>query len=160
MPIWIWFLLGTKFWFPVRPPTWRTDIAEHLKHRNITHKISNLYICVSALVKKTRWWPRSEWRQLFDGKSNRHAHMSDCFFLIAFSFNLFSLNWKVGWHSGCCLLVIFPLSILLLGTLGWLSAPNEFRLLPVSLFPPLSACGLLSPLQPPLTLTAFLWVMK
>lgn len=31
---------------------WQYQFAEHLKHRNITQKISNLYICVSALVKK------------------------------------------------------------------------------------------------------------
>lgn len=70
-----------------------------------------------------------------------------------------AVQWRVEWQSGCCPLVIFPFSILLLGTLGWLSAPNEFCLLPASLsfffFCSPLCPRLLSPLQPPLTLVAF-----
>lgn len=41
-----------------------------------------------------------------------------------------------------CLLLISPFSTLLPGTLGWLSAANEFRLLPASFSHSTPACGL------------------
>lgn len=113
--------------------------------------LQNSEICVAA-VAETKWL----WKQLVDRKPNRHACMhqlviSRLHFTSIFSHSTGSL----GWHSGCCLLVIFPFSILLLGSLGWLSAPNGFRLLPGSLFLPLSlpvSLWLTPTLQPLLSL--------
>lgn len=55
------------------------------------------------------------------------------FFLLLKLFKL-QLPCKLWPDSDCCPLVIFPFSAVLPGTLGWLSAANEFRLLPASLF--------------------------
>lgn len=73
--------------------------------------------------------------QLVDKDLSRHA----CMHWIVTSRLHFTLIYshsagRVGRHNSCCLLVILPISILLLGTLGWLSAPNGFRLLPGPLF--------------------------
>lgn len=126
--------------------SWQSISTQRYTTKNL-YCIANLQICVTA-VGKTKWWPRSEWRQLVDGKPNRYAHMHRTVISRLRFTSIYSHHTgRLGRYSGGCLLVIFPLSVLLLGTLGRISAPNGFCLLPGSLFLSLSFCGL--PIHPP-----------
>lgn len=111
------------------------------------------------LWQKQKWHLKNERKLLVDRKPNRHACMHQLVICrLHFTSIYFHSTGSLGWHSGCCLLVIFPVSILLLGSLGWLSAPNGLRVLPGSLFLPLSlsvSLWLAPTLQPLLTLMPF-----
>lgn len=53
---------------------------------------------------KTKWGPRSEWRQLVDGKPNRRAHMQGLLFLgyILLQFVLIALEGRAGIVAAAC----------------------------------------------------------
>lgn len=71
-------------------PMWRTQ-RHNTKNLHCSADLGN---CVIA-VAKTKWWPRKEWRKLFDRKPNRHAHMR-WIVISRLHYILFSLHWNVG----------------------------------------------------------------
>lgn len=80
------------------------------------------------------WWDFVE-HQVYSKRRQRNKRSDGEYFVLAFIWLLFSecSGREFEWQSGCRPPVIYPFSILLLGTLDWLSAPNEFCLLPASL---------------------------